>query len=102
MVVKTNRTSFLHRYGHHNTETMINTNPVQTGKVSSSVPTVGRHRLSNAINPVISHVGVNDGICCFVTMAQALVSIRGHSAFEVLMTRQNLCNKVPVKFSEDL
>jgi len=41
---------------------MINTNPVQTGKVSSSFPTVGRHRLSNAINPVISHVGVNDGI----------------------------------------
>jgi hypothetical protein len=36
--------------------------PVQTGKVSSSFPTVGRHRLSNAINPVISHVGVNDGI----------------------------------------
>ena len=94
MVVKTNRTSFLHRYGHHNTETMINTNPVQTRK--------GRNRLSNAINPVISHVGVNDGICCFVTMAQALVSIHGHSAFEVLMTRQNLCNKVPVKFSEDL
>ena len=62
MVVKANRTSFLHRYGHHNTETMISTNPIQTGRVSSFFPTVGHHRLSNDINPVISHVGVNDGI----------------------------------------